>query len=354
MVSPVDTSSKAPSPLFNCLDAVILIVEYAEDIRLSKVNRSFREATQLLKHAKWRAVQTKLETTPCLDLFLKNMRPLGWENSRAELAKTSRLLELLRNRERLWKGNAPKDLNFQKLYLAIIKVCGKNFLKASLFAENMFSESFYGQLPKNLSLHSLWKQLRQDLLSAGACNLPGLDTSPDTIRNWLNNPENSPAISRVTEFCIKGWGITEIPEELGKFTELKKLTIISSISNIYAESFRGLTRLRTLDLRGNCIKILPQDVLQHLPQLIYLDLRENPIPNNPPISLPLPPLPPEIEQIEEEPEQPVLMLGSGDLSIEGERVRLQTEWGNHIGMKWSQLVGDKFYDSYDDPTPEPT
>jgi len=144
--------------------------------------------------------------------------------------------------------------------------------KGPTFNTIPFTAKQIEQFQKDKALQIVWnKDLRQQVLNAGAVHVPDLDASAHDIRLFL---QNCNVLGQIAVLDLTDCGLSIIPEEVELLGGLQDLDLgrnqIREVPN-----FTHLPQLRELYLNNNQIREVPN--FTHLPQLRELYLNNNQI-----------------------------------------------------------------------------
>lgn len=97
--------------------------------------------------------------------------------------------------------------------------------------------------------------------------------TPEGIRSEFKN--NQAQLVSVTELSLTSCDLTNLPDEIGLFTQLKRLVLRRNDFTEFPSQIKLLPNLEELDLSRNKISMIPDDIFGHLQSLTYLDLTSN-------------------------------------------------------------------------------
>ncbi len=126
----------------------------------------------------------------------------------------------------------------------------------------------------NKALFQVWPELRACLLDPTRYKprgeippqeeiptLPSETADPSQIRHWLNNPKNQVHLGKVKMIYLTNLGLQELPQELRRFKNLKKLNISSNELKTVPLWLKKFKKLYHLILDRNPIPKLPKNLL---------------------------------------------------------------------------------------------
>jgi leucine-rich repeat protein SHOC2 len=108
------------------------------------------------------------------------------------------------------------------------------------------------EAPYEATLVRIWSKIPR---------VPNLRTSLE-IRNWLNDPKNSPILDRVTTLNLSGLNIPFFPKEIGQFYKLQKLDLSHNKLTFLPDEFEILSQLQELNLSHNRFATLPPAIFK--------------------------------------------------------------------------------------------
>ena len=115
----------------------------------------------------------------------------------------------------------------------------------------------------------LWKSIQRDV----PIYLRTLNTA-DEIRQWLNNPANANAITRITTLHMEKCELRVLPKEIAKLTHLRYLYLYNNKLDFIPDFIANLTQLVNLDFSECHLTTLP-NFIGNLTQLESLNLEGN-------------------------------------------------------------------------------
>lgn len=118
------------------------------------------------------------------------------------------------------------------------------------------------------TLVRIWLKISQNNPS-----IPDLKTASE-IRNWLDDPNNSIILSKITELDLSNQNIRLLPTEIGQFFNLKKLDISRNMLTHLPNEFAVLSQLEELCINSNQLVAFPAAICRFA-QLNKLDISSN-------------------------------------------------------------------------------
>jgi Leucine-rich repeat (LRR) protein len=282
MASPVNAQTSSPAPLVSKI--ALLIVR--EDLQNSVKDEPVCSLVNCIINRVWDDLKYSSQNFGLEHIML---------NIENDLVKSQR------DGERLPVICSPAERetllinNVNMLFRNLARWFGTERISDKFIPVDLASYARLQQALENDALQTIWNDKLSQILQYNGPRL----TTPDAIKVWLNDPDNSARLTGIQTLDLTNLKLRAIPHEIAKFSQLQKLNLndnqISSIPDSLSalasliwlcldnnrissipDSLSALTLLQELDLRGNQIDTVP-DALSKLASLEYLDLNDNQI-----------------------------------------------------------------------------